>query len=122
VTPAHIRVLGALTLSVLAVWMIGSRAQRGQRVNRFSGRALIGLSILALLAVVGGYFFPGPPHDEGAAAHVFQIAVVGAAIAGVLFLRTTNWREGFRAVRPLAVPAAVLALAFGALYYMQHLR
>jgi hypothetical protein len=41
----------------------------------------------------------------------------------VLFLATADWRQPLRsAARPLAIPVAVLVLAFGALYYLEQYR
>jgi hypothetical protein len=44
------------------------------QVNRFSGSAIIVLSLRALNAVVSGYFQPPQPDqpDEGAAAHMLD--------------------------------------------------
>ncbi len=46
---------------------------RGQQINRVSGKVLIVLSLIALLAVLIGYTQP-PQTDEGAAAHIFQLS------------------------------------------------
>jgi hypothetical protein len=96
-----------------------SDAAQGQRINRVSGRALVVSSLIALLAVVSGYLFPGPNGDEGAAAHVFQLAVVMLAPVGALFLSSASagW---LRTARALAVPAVAVALAFGMLFYLEH--
>jgi hypothetical protein len=42
----------------------------GQQVNRISGRILIVLSLIALVAVLSGYTGPLQA-DEGTAAHIF---------------------------------------------------
>jgi hypothetical protein len=94
---------------------------RTQQVNRISSRVLIVLSLTALLAVLSGYFQPPQP-DEGAAAHIFQLAVAASAAMIVLFLATADWHQPSRSVRPLAIPAAALVLAFAALYYLEHYR
>ena len=91
------------------------------RVNRLSGSAIIVLSLTALLAVVSGYFQPPLP-DEGAAAHLFQLSIVALVPLALIFFATADWKEPFRTVRRLALPAAVLVLAFGALYYLEHCR
>src|ERR1039458_548343 len=47
----------------------------GQQINRASGKFIIVLSLIALLAVLSGYFQPPQP-DEGTAAHFCQVASV----------------------------------------------
>ena len=94
---------------------------RTQQVNRISSKVLIVLSLTALLAVLSGYFQPPQP-DEGAAAHIFQLAVVALAAMIVLFLATADWHQPSRSARPLAIPAAALVLAFAALHYLEHYR
>lgn len=125
-TSAHVKVLCVLALLVILAWVIGSRAQRGDVLNRLTGRVMIALSLVALLDVVGGFFgghfFTEPKGDESGAAHVFQLAVIGVALTGVLFLSSAKWSKGPRAVRPLAVPAVLLALAFGTLFCLEHFR
>ena len=95
--------------------------QRGEQVNRVSGKVLIVLSLIALLAVLSGYTHPIEP-DEGSAAHIFQLSIVALVPIILLFLVTADWRQPLRNVRPLAFPAAALVLAFGALYYLEHYR
>jgi hypothetical protein len=94
---------------------------RSERINRASLRVLIGLSLVALLAVVSGYFEPPQP-DEGAAAHIFQIAIALLLPTVLLFLATVDWKEPLRSTRWLTIPASVLLLAFGALYGLEHYR
>ena len=59
---------------------------RAQQINRISGKALIVLSLTALLAVLSGYFQPPQP-DEGSAAHIFQLSIVALVPAIFLFFR-----------------------------------
>jgi hypothetical protein len=95
---------------------------RAQQINRVSSKVLVVLSLIALLAVLSGYTQPPQP-DEGAAAHIFQLSIVALAPMIVLLLATADWRQPVRSVaRPLAIPAAALVLAFGALYYLEHYR
>ncbi len=94
---------------------------RGQQINRVSGRVLIGLSLTAVLAVMSGYLQPPPP-DEGAAAHIFQLAIVLLAPMLVLFCATAEWSRPSRTARALVVPGTALVVAFGALYYLEHYR
>ncbi len=90
-----------------------------QRINRASGAALIVFSITALLAVISGYFQP-PQHDEGAAAHVFQLSIAAIAPTILAFLATADWKRPLRNARALFFSTAALAVAFGALYYLEH--
>lgn len=92
---------------------------RGEQINRVSGKIIIGLSILALLTVVSGYF-QAPHPDEGAAAHIFQLLIVALAATVLLLLATADWKQPSRIARPLMVPAGALVLAFAALYYLEH--
>ena len=93
---------------------------RTQQINHVSGKASIVLSLVALLAVFSGYVQPPQP-DEGAAAHIFQLSIVALVPMIGVFLITADWRQPLRSVgRPLAIPAAALVLAFGALYYLEH--
>jgi len=92
---------------------------RTRQINRISSRVLIVLSLIAVLAVLSGYMQPPQP-DEGAAAHICQLAIVLAIPMIALFLSTADWRLSWRSARPLAFPAAALILAFAALYYLEH--
>ena len=94
---------------------------RGQQINRASGRVLIFLSLVALLAVLSGYAQPPQP-DEGSAAHVFQLSIVALLPTILLFLATADWKKPFGSVRRLAFPAGALVVAFGALYYLERYR
>jgi hypothetical protein len=90
-----------------------------EQVNRVAGRVLAVLSFTALLAVLIGY--GQPPHpDEGTGAHMFQLSVVAWVPMLLLFIATANWRQPWRGLRPLALPAAVLVFAFVALYHLEH--
>lgn len=94
---------------------------RGQQINRASGRMLIVLSLAALLAVFSGYAQPPQP-DEGTAAHIFQLSIVALVPMIVLFFATADRTRPLQSARPLAIPAAALVLAFGALHYLEHYR
>ena len=93
----------------------------GQQINRVTGRVVIVLSLIALLAVLSGYAQP-PQADEGAAAHIFQLSIAALGPAILLFVATADWSQPWRSARPLAFSCAALALAFGALYYLEHYR
>jgi hypothetical protein len=93
----------------------------GLQINRISLRISIVLSVIAFLTVLTGYLQPPQP-DEGAGAHIFQIAIVLLVPTFLLFLATADWKKPLQSVRPLAVPAVALVLAFTALYYLEHYR
>lgn len=97
-------------------------ATRAQQVNRVSSIVLIVLSLVALLDVLLlGYTQPPLP-DEGTGAHIFQLSIVALVPTGLLFLATSDWTQPVRTLRRLAFPAAVVVLAFAALYYLEHFR
>ncbi len=93
---------------------------RGQ-LNRLSAKVLVALSLIALLAVLSGYIQPPQP-DEGVAAHIFQVSIVALVPLILVFLATADWKQPLQSARPLAFPAALSVLAFGALYYLEHFR
>lgn len=92
---------------------------RREQINRFSGTLLIVLSLAALLTVLSGYF-QAPQPDEGSAAHIFQLAIAALVPAIFIFLMTAEWDGAARTVAPLAISFVLLALAFGALFYLEH--
>lgn len=89
------------------------------RVNAVSGKAILILSLLALLTVLAGYFTPPQP-DEGALAHIFQLSIVALLPTLLIFLLTADWKRPLRAVRRLAPSGAVLAAAFVGQYFLEH--
>ena len=99
------------------------------RVNRISGHAVLGLSLFSMFLVVGatilamlGRFSPSPDGDEGAAARLFQLAIVLLLPAGLTFLATADWRQPWDVARRLVVPAVALVVAFATLFYMENVR
>ena len=99
-----------------------------ETINRVSGRVVLGLSLFALILVGGatvlamlGRFNPSSEGDEGAAAHLFQLAIVLLVPAGMAFLITADWRDPLKVAKRLMVPAIALVVAFAMLYYMEHL-
>lgn len=97
-----------------------------QQLNRWSALAVLALSFAAALLVVVGASVtilsggrPGPPHDEGAAAHVFQLLIAALVPATVVFLATAEWQAPVRVARALALAGAFLVVAFGVLYYFE---
>ena len=93
-----------------------------EKLNFVSARVILALSLVALLTVMSGYTQPRHPApvDEGAAAHIFQIAIVLVVPSLLLFLFTLDWKRPSRSVLRLAVPGLTLAAAFTALYFLEH--
>jgi hypothetical protein len=92
----------------------------GQRINRVGGRVILVLSLTALATVHLGS--TQPQTDEGALAHIFQLAIVALAPMILLFLGRADWKQPFRSARRPALPAVTLGVAFGALYDLEHIR
>jgi membrane protease YdiL (CAAX protease family) len=92
-----------------------------QGTNRVTAKVLIVLSFVALLTVLSGYLQPPQP-DEGTGAHIFQLSIVAFVTVILVFLATADWRRPLGSARRLALPAVTLALAFAALYYLEHYR
>jgi hypothetical protein len=92
-----------------------------EQINNASGKVAIGLSGVALVCVLSGYFQPPPP-DEGGAAHIFQLSIVAIVPTILLYLATADWKQPLHSARALAVSGAMLAAAFGALYNLEHHR
>jgi hypothetical protein len=99
----------------------GGDSMSNPTFHRASGHALIGLAVVALVTVMTGFWQPRPlPTDEGTGAHIFQLAVVAMLPVGAIFVVTTPAEERGQILRKLVVPAAVLAAAFVALYFLEH--
>ena len=92
------------------------------RLNIVSSRIILVLSLIALLMVISGYSQPRhpAPTDEGAGAHIFQIAIVLVVPALLLFVFTADWKQPARSALRLAVPGIALVAAFTALYLLEH--
>ncbi|TAK17057.1 MAG: hypothetical protein EPO35_04000 [Acidobacteria bacterium] len=100
-----------------------------QTLNRISGRVVLGLSLFAMLLVVGatilalvGRFNPAPGGDEGTPAHLFQLAIVLLMPAGLAYLMSADWAKPARVVKGLILPALALVVAFATLFYMENVR
>jgi hypothetical protein len=90
-------------------------------INRISGKLALLLSLIALFTVLTGFGQP-PQADEGTGAHIFQLDIVALVLVLLIFFISADWSQPLRSIRPLAVSAAALVLAFGALYYLEHCR
>ncbi len=73
------------------------------KLNRLSLYASTFLSAVALLAVLSGFTIP-PQSDEGAGAHIFQLAIVILVPMIVVFLATTDWKQSARGDGPRQYP------------------
>ena len=100
-----------------------------ETINRVSGHVVLGLSVFAMLLVVGatvlatlGRFNPSPDGDEGTAARLFQLAILLLMPAGLAYLVTADWRQPVKVAKRLIVPALALVAAFSTLYYMENVR
>jgi uncharacterized membrane protein (DUF373 family) len=92
-----------------------------EQMNSVSAKVLIVLTLTALFAVLSGYMQPAQP-DEGTGAHIFQLSIVALVPTILIFLATADWKRPRQGARALAFPTIILALAFGALYYLEHYR
>ena len=92
-----------------------------ERIHSIAGKVAFGLTFAALLAVLSGYTHKPSP-DEGAAAHIFQLAVLALVPTTALFFATIDWKRPVRSARSLAIPIGMLMAAFAALYYLEHYR
>jgi len=82
-----------------------------EKINRVSGRVVTGLSLLALLTVISGYF-QAPQADEGTAAHIFQISIVLIVPTIALFLVTADWKEPARPTADVGRAGSCLVAGF----------
>lgn len=82
------------------------------------------LSLIALTTILSGFLQGAhrqpPETDEGTAAHIFQLSMVAIIPGLLIFLGTAEWQNPLGVLRSLMLPAAVLAISFGALYYLEH--
>jgi heme/copper-type cytochrome/quinol oxidase subunit 4 len=95
---------------------------RRPKLNRLSTIIMMVLSLIALLMVLSGYIFPAHAHatDEEDAAHIFQLSIAALVPTIILFLVTADWQKPMRTMRPLIFSSAILAIAFAALYHLEH--
>src|SRR5262249_37965412 len=119
----HVRVLG---------FVAGKSEKLGQeavhsadaglgRVETFAALAPLVLSlaafILVLAAVATGWDLGSK--DEGAAAHIFQLLIVGQVPIILAFLVTADWKRVMRVAGILSLQAAAIALAFAPVAYFK---
>lgn len=101
---------------------IAHTSPRRQKLNRITTIIMMVLSFTALLMVLSGYVFPEHAHatDEEDAAHIFQLSIAALVPTIILFLVTADWQKPMRTMRPLIFSSAILAIAFVALYHLEH--
>ena len=98
------------------------------KLNRVSTLGLIALSLTALMMVlpfvlvnlITGHV-PPPATDEGTVIHIFQLSIVALLPMGLLFLATSDWAQPLRSMRRLALPAAMVVLAFSLVFYVEQI-
>lgn len=93
------------------------------KLNRASAKAILVLSVTALITVCAGYLagdFTPPRPDEGALAHIFQLSLVAIVPMVLLFLCTANWKRPMRWRLSLIPSGLALVIAFVALYFFEH--
>ncbi len=88
---------------------------QGSRMSRLSGMAAIGMCLAALVLVLGHAVVFGIVHDqdEGAAAHVFQLLMVGQVPVLAWLVHAAAARRERTARRFLGVLAALWASVLG---------
>jgi len=95
-------------------------------LNRMSRAGLTILAAAALSVVLPLWYgmltghVPPPGGDEGASAHIFQLCLASLVPTGLLFLATADWRQPGQAIRRVALPAVLVALALGTVFYLEH--
>jgi energy-coupling factor transporter transmembrane protein EcfT len=101
---------------------IAQNSPRRPKLNRLSSIIMTALSLTALLMVLSGYIFPAHAHatDEEDAAHIFQLSIAALVPTIIFFVATADWRRPLRTARPLAFTLTILAIAFAALYHLEH--
>lgn len=92
-----------------------------ERISNISYTLVNILSFTALVTVLSGFGQP-PQQDEGAGAHIFQIAMMLLVPILLVFLLTTDRSDTSRLAKRLALPAMALVVAFAALYVLEHYR
>ena len=92
------------------------------RMNRLGAVAPTVMSLLALADVLVVVTTGWERHltDEGAAAHIFQLLIVGQVPFLLMYLTTVKWRQRFAAaVRPMVFQAVALVLALGSVAFFK---
>ena len=72
---------------------------------------------VVLIAVLTGWGDRGT--DEGAGAHIFQLLIVAQIPLVLAFLATADWQRPTQVIKPIALQAAALFLAFGSVAFFR---
>ncbi|MDE2112417.1 MAG: hypothetical protein KGJ79_14835 [Alphaproteobacteria bacterium] len=90
-----------------------------QKINRVGAVAPTVMSLLALsiVLVVATTGWERQLKDEGAAAHIFQLLIVGQLPFIAIFLATANWKRLTQIAKPIAVQVCALVLALGSVAF-----
>jgi hypothetical protein len=89
---------------------------RREEINRWTGRLPIAMS-LAALGIAGFVIITGWQRhlpDEGAAAHLFQLLIIGEVPLIGLFLLTSERKKAWPAMRIAIAQGISMAIALGA--------
>lgn len=98
---------------------------RQDHINRISSVGLLALSLTAsvvpwFLVWLRGFDRP-PLEDEGASAHLFQLSIVALVPVTIIFFATADWSRPAQIVKRLALPAALVVLAFAFVFYYERI-
>ena len=88
------------------------------RINRLSAAVPIAMSIagyLLVLAAVAAHWQTDQT-DEGAAAHLFWLLMVGQVPITLIYLATADWKRVGAIGRTLMFQALAVVIAFGAIF------
>jgi hypothetical protein len=85
-----------------------------QKINRISGIVPVVMSLLAFAVVLVVVTTGWERHlkDEGIAAHIFQLLIVGQVPFILTFLATANWHQWRRLTGPIALQLVAIVVAF----------
>jgi hypothetical protein len=92
-----------------------------EKVNHLSGVLPVVMSLLAFLIVMAvvATGWQRYDHDEGTAAHLFQLLILLEAPLIITFLATADWRRFAPIVSRLVMQAGALGLAFGSVAWFR---
>jgi hypothetical protein len=77
------------------------------------------IGVLALALTTG--WGKGPPGDEGAAAHLWQLLIGLQLPLIALFLAAADWGKPWGVLKILGLQVALLAVAMAPVYIMEHM-
>lgn len=93
-----------------------ARSWEAKRLSTHFAILAIGLSLFALVIVLGNVAAGAPPErDENTWAHLFQLSMASQLPLVLLFLATADWTRGRRVLFLFCAQIFAAAAAFGAL-------